>query len=182
MAVNIALNKPAFQQFPYISKNGTDDKFHARNAVDGRRSDLRWDGGQCSFSNGDQTATWWVNLTSVHSIYHITIYFMTDNIAWGIIIYIIYLINSKLSYLLISNGLLILQIWMFRLLVKCIILSFSLIKVLRMPLQTIFGDSLCMSPIQQIGCRGHCVLKTTTSHKIPYLPCSQQPVLCMVNM
>lgn len=81
--VNIALNKPAFQQFPYISKNGTDDKFHARNAVDGRRSDLRWDGGQCSFSNGDQTATWWVNLTSVHSIYHITIYFMTDNRAWG---------------------------------------------------------------------------------------------------
>nr|XP_034320243.1 receptor-type tyrosine-protein phosphatase zeta-like [Crassostrea gigas] len=81
--VNVALNKPAYQQFPYISKNGTDDKFHASNAVDGRKSDLSWDGGQCSFSNGNQTATWWVNLTSVHSIHHITIYFMTDNRTWG---------------------------------------------------------------------------------------------------
>uniref|UniRef100_K1Q0S5 Uncharacterized protein n=1 Tax=Magallana gigas TaxID=29159 RepID=K1Q0S5_MAGGI len=75
--VNIALNKPAYQQDPF---NHSDDRFDASNAVDGRKYDLSGGGGQCAVSKyGRQTATWWVDLTSIHSIDHITIYFRTDN-------------------------------------------------------------------------------------------------------
>ncbi|XP_065943730.1 uncharacterized protein [Magallana gigas] len=77
--VNVALNKPAYQQNAYRGN----DPYDASNAVDGRKSDLRWDGGQCAVSWGEQTATWWVNLTYIHSIHHITIYFRTDNKPWG---------------------------------------------------------------------------------------------------
>nr|XP_022310014.1 adhesion G protein-coupled receptor L4-like [Crassostrea virginica] len=56
----------------------------ASNAVDGLKSDLSYWGGQCAFSDyGKQTATWWVNLTSVHSIHYVTIYYMTNNWPWG---------------------------------------------------------------------------------------------------
>uniref|UniRef100_K1Q3Y1 Multiple epidermal growth factor-like domains 10 n=1 Tax=Magallana gigas TaxID=29159 RepID=K1Q3Y1_MAGGI len=71
-AVNVALNKPAYLQYP---RGG--DKWDASNAVDGRKSDLSRDGGQCAVSNDKQTATWWVDLATIHSIHHITIYFMT---------------------------------------------------------------------------------------------------------
>ncbi|XP_052695930.1 multiple epidermal growth factor-like domains protein 11 [Crassostrea angulata] len=75
--VNIALHKPAYQQYPF---NHSDDRFDASNAVDGRKSDLSGGGGQCAVSEyGRQTATWWMDLTSIHSIHHITIYFRTDN-------------------------------------------------------------------------------------------------------
>ncbi|XP_065932848.1 uncharacterized protein [Magallana gigas] len=76
--VNVGLNKPAYQQFP-----GTGDSYDASNAVDGRKSDLSWRGRQCAGSDWRQTATWWVNLTTIHSIHHITIYFMTNNKPWG---------------------------------------------------------------------------------------------------
>uniref|UniRef100_K1R5F9 Fucolectin tachylectin-4 pentraxin-1 domain-containing protein n=1 Tax=Magallana gigas TaxID=29159 RepID=K1R5F9_MAGGI len=75
---NVALNKPAYQLYPYRPGEYTYD---ASNAVDGRKSDLSWEGGQCAISDVyKQTVTWWVNLTSVHSIHHITIYFRTDNL------------------------------------------------------------------------------------------------------
>lgn len=78
--VNIALNKQACQQNPFLAGN---DKYDAMNAVDGLKSDLTRDGGQCTLSAAKQTATWWVNLTAIHSIHHITIYFMTNNMPWG---------------------------------------------------------------------------------------------------
>lgn len=78
--VNVALNKPAHQQKSYGEGNALYD---ASNAVDGLKSNLKYDGGQCTVSaDGQQTATWWVNLTSIHSIHHITIYYRTDNVAW----------------------------------------------------------------------------------------------------
>lgn len=79
--MNVALNKPAYQQHPFYPNDNVGD---ANNAVDGRKSDLTRIGGQCVVSTGGQTATWWVNLTSIHSIQNITIYYMTDNKPWGI--------------------------------------------------------------------------------------------------
>ena len=76
---NIALNKSAKEEFPYVHP-----KVSASNAVDGRKTDLSGLGGQCSVSAVNKTtATWWVNLTSILSIHHITIYYRTDNVAWG---------------------------------------------------------------------------------------------------
>lgn len=76
--VNVALNKPAYQQNQW---KPDDDTYDASNAVDGRKSDLTWNGGQCAVSFGERVATWWVNLTSVHSIHHITIYFLTGSLS-----------------------------------------------------------------------------------------------------
>lgn len=82
--VNIALNKPAYLQYQYRP----DDKIYdASNAVDGRKSDLRLGGGQCASSEPQQTATWWVNLTRIYSIHHITIFYVTGNKSWGMVIY-----------------------------------------------------------------------------------------------
>eukprot|EP00105_Crassostrea_gigas_P043578 XP_019927726.1 PREDICTED: protein jagged-1b isoform X2 [Crassostrea gigas] len=78
--VNVALNKPAYQQYPVL---GLYDKWDASNAVDGHKSNLSSGGGQCAISYVSQTATWWVNLTTIHSIHHITIYFRTNNEPWG---------------------------------------------------------------------------------------------------
>lgn len=80
--VNVALNKPAYQHHPAYPGF---DQYDASNAVDGHRSDLRWDGGQCVVSAGSGTATWWVNLTSIYSIHHITIYYRTEASIWGMI-------------------------------------------------------------------------------------------------
>lgn len=83
LVVNVALNKPAYQQFPY---RPDDDIYDASNAVDGRKSDLSWDGGQCALSEYNKsTVTFWVNLTSIHSIHHITIYFLTSSSTLGTI-------------------------------------------------------------------------------------------------
>nr|XP_034318692.1 uncharacterized protein LOC117686921 isoform X1 [Crassostrea gigas] len=76
--VNVAFNKPAYQQHQQKS-----DTYDASTAVDGRKSDLSGWGGQCAASYGKNNATWWVNLTTIHSIHHITIYFRTDNVPWG---------------------------------------------------------------------------------------------------
>lgn len=81
--VNIALNKPAYLQYQYMPG---DIRYDASNAVDGRKSELRLSGGQCASSYPQkQTATWWVNLTSIQSIHHITIFYMTGNGIWGMI-------------------------------------------------------------------------------------------------
>lgn len=82
LTVNIALYKPAYQQHPWIPG---DETYDVSNAVDGLTLDLRGTGGQCAVSEVRQTAILWVNLTSIHSIHHITVYFMTDNDQWGIV-------------------------------------------------------------------------------------------------
>ena len=79
---NVALHKPAHQEFPY--ENFESKYTEASNAVDGLKSNLSWQGGQCVISeNYKQTATWWVNLTSILSIHHVTIYYRTGNAPWG---------------------------------------------------------------------------------------------------
>eukprot|EP00105_Crassostrea_gigas_P012398 XP_011428378.1 PREDICTED: uncharacterized protein LOC105328985 [Crassostrea gigas] len=90
---NVAVNKPAYQQYPL---RPGDDTYDASNAVDGRKTDLRWDGGQCAESFAGETATWWVDLTRIHSIHHITILFRTDNS--GIVTVIMYLGKDSLLY------------------------------------------------------------------------------------
>lgn len=76
LTVNVALNKPAYQQNQW---KPDDETYDASNAVNGRKSDLTWNGGQCAVSAARELAIWWVNLTSVHNINHITIYFLTGN-------------------------------------------------------------------------------------------------------
>eukprot|EP00105_Crassostrea_gigas_P017832 XP_011435759.1 PREDICTED: basement membrane proteoglycan-like [Crassostrea gigas] len=79
--INVALNKPTHQENPAIV---WDARFESSNAVDGLKSNHTWDEGQCVVSAyGKQTATWWVNLSSIHSIHHITIYFRTGNEKLG---------------------------------------------------------------------------------------------------
>lgn len=71
---NVALNKPAYQQYPLYPG---DDTYDAINAVDGRKTNMSWFGGQCAVSaSNKRTATWWVNLTSINSIHHINIYYI----------------------------------------------------------------------------------------------------------
>lgn len=76
--VNIALNKSASQTNPIIG-----ELYDASNAVDGRKTNLTFKGGQCASSKEKmETATWWVNLASINSIHHITIYYRTNNKQW----------------------------------------------------------------------------------------------------
>lgn len=80
-AVNVALNKPAYQQYRY---RPGDQRFDASNAVDGRKSVLRGGDGECVLSAWKkEDATLWVNLTTTMSIHHITIYYMTGDQPWG---------------------------------------------------------------------------------------------------
>ncbi|XP_052696012.1 uncharacterized protein LOC128174514 [Crassostrea angulata] len=77
--VNLALHKPAYEENIYSHAN-----VNAGNAVDGRKSNLRGSGGECSISNNrKRTATWWVNLESIYSIHNIRIYHRTENLPWG---------------------------------------------------------------------------------------------------
>lgn len=65
----------------YVKGN---DSYDASNAVDGLKSNLHWNGGQCAVSAlNKENATWWVDLGSIHSIHHITLYYRTNNEYWG---------------------------------------------------------------------------------------------------
>ncbi|XP_062597468.1 receptor-type tyrosine-protein phosphatase epsilon-like isoform X6 [Saccostrea cucullata] len=81
---NIALNKPTHQSHIYYSKDYPASTFESSNAVDGQKTNLSAFGGQCVISaDGYKDATWWVNLTSIHSIHGIRIYYRTDNSPWN---------------------------------------------------------------------------------------------------
>jgi hypothetical protein len=85
---NIALYKSAWQYRQFIPGN---NKSHASNAVDGLKSDLGYNGGQCAVSRDkQQTATWRVDLGDILSIRHITIYYRTDNVPWGLLLAIVF--------------------------------------------------------------------------------------------
>eukprot|EP00105_Crassostrea_gigas_P016373 XP_011433735.1 PREDICTED: multiple epidermal growth factor-like domains protein 10 [Crassostrea gigas] len=74
---NIALFKPTWQQ-------STIGNWGSNLAVDGRKTDLSANGGQCSISaNSKLTAEWRVDLKNVSSIHHVTIQYRTDNIHWN---------------------------------------------------------------------------------------------------
>lgn len=83
---NIALGKLAYQlhpliyyQFPFFLHGGS-----ASNAVDGLKTDCSAYGGQCTLSKDNKReALWRVDLGSILSIHHLTIYYRTDNFAWG---------------------------------------------------------------------------------------------------
>lgn len=116
--VNVALNKPVYQQSPYepayfkpdddlYISDGSGDKSSGdimdviadgSKAVDGRKSDLNRDGDQCAVSYVSQTATLWVNLSSVHSINHITIYFRTDNDLQSIVTFYYLNVNPRITF------------------------------------------------------------------------------------
>ena len=56
----------------------------AEKAVDGLKSDLSVNGGQCAIAgSGLKTATWRVDLRDISSIHHMTIYYRTENLPWG---------------------------------------------------------------------------------------------------
>mgnify|MGYP003684620033 CR=1 FL=1 len=81
---NIALNKPASQQYPYSGNVGDEHLIQAGNAVDGLKLNLSVWAGQCAISDENKrTATLRVNLESISSIHHIAIYYRTENIDWG---------------------------------------------------------------------------------------------------
>lgn len=80
---NIALHKHAWQLYPfphqYVRAN-----VNAAMAVDGRKTDLSFRGGQCTASAHERhVAQWHVDLGAVLGIDHITIYYRTDNVPWG---------------------------------------------------------------------------------------------------
>lgn len=84
LSENIALQKPSYQQHQYQSIAIDDALTKASNAVDGEKSNLSVWGGQCVISKIDKrSALLWVNLTSILSIHHITVYFRTENKMWS---------------------------------------------------------------------------------------------------
>ncbi|XP_052694142.1 uncharacterized protein LOC128172387 [Crassostrea angulata] len=89
--VNVALNKPSYQLDQFLPR---DDTYDASNAVDGRKSDLRMHAGQCAISFLSTTATWWVNLSSIHRIHHITILFRTSNDGIHFLGFSVYVSNT----------------------------------------------------------------------------------------
>ena len=99
---NLAFNKPTYQQYPYtgFSQNLTE----AANAVDGLRSNLSVWSGQCAISSEQKhNATWWVNLTSILSIRHITIYYRTGNKPWGMLALIRLKVNLNYDKIMLNT-------------------------------------------------------------------------------
>lgn len=70
---NIAINIKAWQQYNYSNY-----RWGAEFAVDGKKSDLSANGGQCAVSSGRATAEWRIDLGVVHSINHIFIQYRTE--------------------------------------------------------------------------------------------------------
>lgn len=80
---NIALHKYAWQLYPFPNQY-TRAVITAALAVDGRKTDLSFNGGQCTQSAQERhVAHWHVDLGAVLGIHHITIYYRTDNVPWG---------------------------------------------------------------------------------------------------
>ena len=77
---NIALKKPTWQQYPFSSFHSGSDL-----AVDGRKTNLTYSGGECVLSaNFKSTTEWRVDLRKVSLIQYIVIHFRTDGLKWGI--------------------------------------------------------------------------------------------------
>nr|XP_022310033.1 multiple epidermal growth factor-like domains protein 11 isoform X2 [Crassostrea virginica] len=77
---NLALHKPAYQLHPYKKSFVS----QADAAVDGLKNNTDVWGDQCIISEkGKYIALWWVNLTSISSIHHITVYYVTGRKKWG---------------------------------------------------------------------------------------------------
>nr|XP_034315398.1 multiple epidermal growth factor-like domains protein 10 isoform X2 [Crassostrea gigas] len=74
LTVNVALNKPTYLLKPFND---------ASNAVNGYKPTLSSSEAECVFSYPGQIGIWWVNLTNIYSIHHITIYFLAGNDPWG---------------------------------------------------------------------------------------------------
>lgn len=61
----------------------------ASKAVDGLKTNRSFSGGQCTQSGNNQyEAIWRVDLGAVLGINHITLYYKTDNVAWGLYNYL----------------------------------------------------------------------------------------------
>lgn len=75
---NLALRKPTWEQNPWPNN----DAYKTANAVDGKYTDRRAVGGQCTISkDGIDTAEWRVDLGSVCSISRIYIYYRIEGIC-----------------------------------------------------------------------------------------------------
>ena len=57
----------------------------AERAVDGRYTDLYVLGGQCAWSDLEQTVEWRVDLGGVKNIHHVFLQYGTNNRVWGIV-------------------------------------------------------------------------------------------------
>lgn len=78
-AENLALRKPTWQFPSFYGANNFGDL-----AVDGKKSNLYWFGGECSVSAiFESTVEWWVDLGEVLSIHHIFIQYAKNNLVWG---------------------------------------------------------------------------------------------------
>lgn len=85
MTENIALNKEAWERFPW--KNIILG-WGAQRAVDGRKSNLSASGGECTISaERKATAEWRVDLGEILNIYRISIQHRTDELPWGRLFY-----------------------------------------------------------------------------------------------
>ena len=93
---NLALHRPAWQSSTWVNTVYCCEKqikksYTAELAVDGKDTDLAWDGGQCAASDiWKTTAEWRVDLGGVRSIHHIVIQYATDNKVWGTVCFNVY--------------------------------------------------------------------------------------------
>lgn len=83
---NIALKKSTWQLNPHPG-GALRYSANASKAVDGLKTDLSYNGHQCTVSANEKLeAEWRVDLGAVLGIKNITIYYRTDNQLWGIIL------------------------------------------------------------------------------------------------